>query len=415
MLIEPPKKSNKGLLVVLFLLAAAVAVYFVFVGDFSNFSNSPSSLTVQNFWGKTVLYSASNKAGGTPERAKQLQINDCVQTGPDGGLDLKFKGTRVRVKENSEIRIQAPKEAERIQLKKGMLLVSSNTPLQISVPSWFENAEFLSRLIVYSSRGIFSVGFNPGKGPAWVRVLTGKVNARSGFGQPTLIKELQKGESAFPTASFKAASLSQTEWKNMSEAYELISKNAAEEAKQLDLSKKAGNLFESVFDHGTFYDPKSGFCERDFFQDTASGEVYLEARYDVFPREAIVGVYMKTRNFDASKFKTIKFDVRRVPDAGYPERFLLEMKYKGQVARKYLAKMVRQDWSTVEFPLTFRVPTPIDEMTLTFTNDQVGALKKGAVHLRRFMVEAQPAPPPPPPAPAAAAPLSSPNPATPPS
>ena len=173
----------------------------------------------------------------------------------------------------------------------------------------------------------------------------------------------------------------------MSEAYELIAKSQGEEVRQLDLSKLAGNLFVSVFDHGTFYDPKSGFCERDFLKDPSTGEIFMETRYDVFPREAIVGVYMKTRNFDISKFKILKFEMKRVPDAGYPDRFLLEIKYQGQTLRKLLAKMVRQEWTPVEFPLTFNQETPVDEITITFTHDQVGALKKGAVHLRRFTVE----------------------------
>ena len=386
MLIEPPKKSNKSFIVILVLLALGAGAFFIFMGDSSS---GPSSFIIQNFWGKTQIYSTS-KTWQTPERSKQLQIGDRLQTGTDGGLDIKFKGTRIRVKENSEIRIQAPKnERDRIQLKKGILLVSANTPLQISVPGLFENVEMFSRLMISASRGIFAVGAEPGKKLAWVRVLTGKVDAMPGWGQPSVIKELQKAESTSSKA-LKTENLSQTEWKGMSEAYELISKSPTDEARQLDMSKKAGNLFEMVFDHGTFYDPKSGFCERDFIQDPATGEVYLEARYDVFPRQALVGIYMKTRNFDIFKFHTLKFDMRRVPETGYPEKFLLEVKYKGQIVRKYLAKMVRTEWTTVEFPLNFQKKTPVDELTLTFANDTVGALKKGAVHLKNLRIDPKP-------------------------
>ncbi len=389
MLIEPPKKSNKSFLIVLALLVLGTVAFFLFIGDLSSFSKGPSSFTIQNFWGKTQIYSAS-KTWQTPERAKQLQIGDRVRTSADGGLDIKFKGTRVRVKENSEIRIQAPKnDVDRIQLKKGLLLISSNTPLRITVPGLFENGGIFSRLTVSASRGIFSVGSEYEKKTAWLRVLTGKATAMPGWGRPTVVKELQKAESD-ASKKIKTADLSQNEWKGMSEAYELISKSVTDEARQMDLAKKAGNLFDLVFDHGTFYDPKSGFCERDFMQDPATGEVYLEARYDVFPRQALVGIYMKTRNFDIFKFQTLKFDMRRVPETGYPERFLLEVKYKGQIVRKYLAKMVRTEWTTMEFPLNFQRKTPVDELTLTFSNDQVGALKKGAVHLRNFKIDPKP-------------------------
>lgn len=392
MLIEPPKKSNKSFLILIALLALGVASFYLFIGDFSNLAKGPSSFTIQNFWGKTQISSGS-KSWQTPERSKQLQIGDRVKTGPDGGLDIKFKGTRVRVKENAEIRIQAPKNgSDRIQLKNGILLISSNTPLQINVPGLFENAEIFSRLIVTASRGIFSVGTERAKKIAWVRVLTGKTNAMAGWGRPGLIKELEKAESG-PSKKIKITDLSQNEWKNMSEAYELISKSPTDTALQLDLAKKSGNFFDRVFDHGTFYDPKSGFCERDFIQDPATGEVYLEARYDVFPRQALVGIYFKTRNFEISKYETLKFEMRRVPDAGYPEKFLFEVKYKGQIVRKYLAKMVRTEWTSVEFPLNFQKETPVDEITITFANEQVGALKKGSIHLRNFQLALKPAPP----------------------
>ena len=367
MLIEPPKKSNKSFLILLSLLVLGALWFYLFIGDLANLSKGPSSFSIQNFWGKTQIASGS-KGWQTPERSKQLQLGDRIKTAPDGGLDIKFKGTRVRVKENSEIRVQAPRNgADRLQLKNGVLLISSNTPLQINVPGLFENAEIFSRLIVTSSRGIFSVGSEYEKKIAWVRVLTGKAAVMAGWGKPTVIKELGKAESD-ASKKIKVADLSQNEWKGMSEAYELISKSPTDEAQQMDLAKKNGNFFDMVFDHGTFYDPKSGFCERDFMQDPSTGEVYLEARYDVFPRQALVGVYFKTRNFDISKYETLKFEMRRAPDAGYPEKFLFEVKFKGQIIRKYLAKMVRTEWTTVEFPLNFRKETPVDEITITFAN-----------------------------------------------
>ena len=52
--------------------------------------------------------------------------------------------------------------------------------------------------------------------------------------------------------------------------------------------------------------------------------------------------------------------------------------------------MVRTEWTTVEFPLNFQRKTPVDELTLTFSNDQVGALKKGAVHLKNFKIDPKP-------------------------
>lgn len=86
--------------------------------------------------------------------------------------------------------------------------------------------------------------------------------------------------------------------------------------------------------------------------------------------------------------------MRRVPETGYPEKFLFEVKFKGQIIRKYLAKMVRDEWTTVEFPLNFNKETPVDEITVTFANDQVGSLKKGAIHLKNFILDLKPEAPP---------------------
>ena len=91
---------------------------------------------------------------------------------------------------------------------------------------------------------------------------------------------------------------------------------------------------ENIFDHGTFYNERNGFAEREFFKDPESGEVFLEARYDVFPTTSWVGLYFKIRGVDLSQFDTLRFNARRPSEGGYPNRFLIELKNKNQIVRE---------------------------------------------------------------------------------
>jgi|GEM_PF-2432911 len=218
----------------------------------------------------------------------------------------------------------------------------------------------------------------------WIGVLRGSINAEveSHLAQkPIVIHALEKvGIADAPsTAPLK---VSEAEWGLLRETYEMNMKSAAEKALQLDLSKRAGNFFESVFDHGTFYTENVGYTVRDFYEDKASGDVYLEAEYDVFPSNSFVGLYVLTRDLDSRNFSGLRFDVRRKPDEGYPDRFYLEIKSKGQIIHRFEITGVKPEWQSRQIDFFNPVSTPITEVTLVFLNENIGQAKKGFIQMR---------------------------------
>lgn len=184
--------------------------------------------------------------------------------------------------------------------------------------------------------------------------------------------------------------ISRDEWNEMREVYELTIKTAAMEAVQMDLSKKAGSLFRFVFDHGTFYTPKFGYSGREFFLDESTGESYLEMEYDVFPKGSFVGMYIKTRGLDLSRFSNLEFEMRKSPGGeGEPKTIRIELKSKNGLVRAFAAKLPQKQWQKLSFPLYVRTPTEMNEMTFVFLHDRVGEFMKGTVQIRRInLVEA---------------------------
>jgi len=177
--------------------------------------------------------------------------------------------------------------------------------------------------------------------------------------------------------------VTEEEWSQLREAYELVDRGAAFEARQMDLSKEAGGFFQSVFDHGTFYSPRIGFSEREFIKEK-DGKVYFQAGYDVFPRAAVVGVYFKIRNLDLSKFDALEFEARRSPDEHFPDSFRIELKSKTATVRGYAQRNFEPDWKTVRLPFQAGKSLPISEMVFVFTNETAGVDKKGALQFRNF-------------------------------
>ena len=156
------------------------------------------------------------------------------------------------------------------------------------------------------------------------------------------------------------------------------------EAEQIDLSKSAGSFFNVVFDHGSFYTPKVGYAGREFFKDPDSGQVFLETEYDVFPMGSFSGVYIKTRDFDISKYTGLSFEVRRKAEEGAPESFFIELKSKGNVVRRYAPRTFEKTWKLVEFDFHEKKPLVVNEVVFVFTNARVGEAKKGMLEFRNI-------------------------------
>lgn len=354
---------------------------------------------IQTFAGKAEI-SLDGTAWLAPNRGENLSAGNWIGTGPEGEMDLSFgKNTFVRVKENSRVQIQPPqvfsKGLGRIHLEKGTVLVSSqDDDLQVSVPgrATAKNQGFLydffAKFVVSAQNATFLATAVPEKGSYQVSVLQGQVQVHPGIPYTsTAVKGLEMVQGG----GLKKNAISETEWVKVREAYEITPVSAAKEAAQINLSKKAGNLFNYIFDHGVFYQEKWGWANREFVEPEEAGEpVYLQTDYDVFPKGSWVGVYLKTRNLDLSKVKSFSVDARRAPGKNYPDYIRLEFKTKFTIVRTFALKMVREDWQTYTFPVTFSKETPITEVTVIFTNDKVGPNKTGSVQLKNFHAESAP-------------------------
>ncbi|MBI4711554.1 MAG: hypothetical protein HY767_03725, partial [Candidatus Omnitrophica bacterium] len=168
------------------------------------------------------------------------------------------------------------------------------------------------------------------------------------------------------------------------ETYELLAKSAAMEAEQINLSKLAGNFFDVVFDHGTFFTPKIGYAGREFFKDPDLGQVLLETEYDVFPAGSFCGVYIKTRDFDISKYAGLSFEIRRKGEEGVPESFFIELKSRGNVVRRFAPRNFEKDWKPIEFDFHANKSIVVNEVVFVFTNARVGEAKKGMLEFRNI-------------------------------
>jgi hypothetical protein len=227
-----------------------------------------------------------------------------------------------------------------------------------------------------------------------IDVLKGQVRADRGWWAATMkLQELQGFR--LQADGGKPYAMNRQVWMGLGELYEMIQKSAAAEAMQMDLSKEAGGLFSFVFDHGTFYTPKIGYCGRDFYRDDRE-KIRLRLEYDVFPKGSYVGMYIKTRDLDLSKYDKLEFLMRRLPDEGYPLSVRIEIKNKSGIMRAYAAKRPGQDWTRVTLPLNLRGPALVTEIALVFLHDRVGEDKRGVIELKDFelMVQPKPAEPP---------------------
>ena len=405
---SPDKKKKKRfpvLLLLILVLSLALGGAYAYVYLMPPHPIPP--FEIQSFIGKVEIKTAAQSAGTEPKRGGLLQIGDWVMTGPEGEIDLKFGNAYMRVKENSEVAIEAPqflsKAKARVHLQKGIVLnISNQEPLQITVPGKPSGRrtkgliyDLFLKLAAFFNQGAYLVGYDQEIDEAWISVLQGSVNVHSQFPWPShTIKEL---ETSYQHKDDKVmappAPIAYEEWSKVKETYELLpTRSAAEEAKQLDLAKQAGNFFQYAFDHGTFYQKKWGHCDREFIMDERVDKdgVYMRAIYDVFPRGSWVGVYVLTRNFDLAKFNLFKVDARRAAGHSFPDLVRIELKSRYQVIRAFALKNIETDWGTFEFPLNVQKSTPITEVTFIFSNDKVGTQKSGALELKNFTLQAAP-------------------------
>lgn len=349
----------------------------------------PASALLTSFYGNVKVIGKDGEV--KLEKNKKLSEGDTIEVGATGEAVIQIEELYVlRLKPNSSLK-QETAEVDpaysgkervtyRFRLDKGALLGTTRYR--------GENINALKLLIQDKVFDVQDSTFRVQLTDAepWIGVLRGSIRPdieNTGSNQPIVIRALEKvAISSAPLQS--PLKVSEQEWGLLRETYEMNMKSAAEEAMQLDLSKRGGDFFEYVFDHGTFYTEDVGYTVRDFYEDKDSGEVYLEAEYDVFPSNSFVGIYVLTRDLDAQNYGGLKFDVRRKPEEGYPDRFYVELKSKGQIIHRFEITGIKPNWESRQIEFFSPISTPITEVTLVFLNESIGQNKKGYIQMRNL-------------------------------
>lgn len=342
---------------------------------------------VQNFVDKAQKYSRPEKSWVPLTRGDNLKLHDRIRTGPKSEVDLQIPGQiRLRLKENSEIEVRRPplfakNQSPRLYLRKGILLGStekdwSGDPLNLWTPT----------LLARVQEGGFQVETAPAARQSVVRVLRGTANVRSADRgkAEVLVRSFEKTVVPEKGAPSVPVRIERKDWDKMKEAYELIRKDLLLEARQQDLSKQAGSLFQYVSDHGTFYMDKFGYAEREFFKDEDTGTAHLDIGYDVFPTGSFAGMYMKTRSLDLSQVKAFEFQARTEPEEASPETFRIEFKSGRGTVRAFAPRDFKEMWQTYRFPIHATRPISVSEITFVFSNQKVGEGKRGLLHFRNL-------------------------------
>lgn len=393
MQIQPPtqKKSAKPALLISVLIFAVLGI----AGW--NILNAPSpapkaSVIFQSFTGK-VLTSETGSSWRSPAYGHLLKPYALLINGADAEADLKYGETGfLRLKSDSAIRYTAASRyssaSGRMHLENGTLLIASgNENLQVSTLGRAGKGllnDMRTRFINIPAESFVLVRASADKKTTLVSVLRGRVTLESRHPKFSLTLSDSEMAEISNTGAIKKGENSQEVWKDAREVYELKPKTAATEAAQMDIAKKAGNFFEYVIDHGTFYQQKYGWCEREFVAPEDATPPFLETTYDVFPRGSWVGLYIKTRNLDLSKFKAFKIEARKIPGRPHPAFVRIEFKARAQVLQAFAIKMLNADWEKIEFPIRLSRESMITEVTFIFTHEKVGSDKAGGFQIRNF-------------------------------
>ncbi len=386
--IEKSSKTNPILpvLIIFLLIIAGTAGYIL---------NRPVNLPgyeISNFVGKAEVFSKTKNSWVPLERGASLGLGDKIRTTADSEVDLRSGDEIVvRLKANSELQGIRPDLFSKVtylplELKKGTLFGATDK----SFKDKNGNFEVATPVVVAAVRGtLFEVSAGDSNEHSQVSVLRGRAEVRNrsflNFSPAVVVVEDVHKVESINGALSKPVKIGRDEWNEIKEAYELIQHSAAFEAKQIDLSKKAGNFFDFTFDHGTFFTEKFGYAGREFIEDPKDKSVYFEIEYDVFPIGSTVGMYIKTRGLDISKYGGLQFEVRKNPDQDtVPAAFRMEFKFKSQTQRATSPKVFKNEWQPFQILFRASKPTPVTEVTLVFSHEQVGEYKKGLVQLRKF-------------------------------
>ncbi len=398
--VENPKTFNfwKPLVVVLLIVAG-----LLLWSRFAPRPYVPLAFEILGFEGDAKIYDLQARSWRTPKRGESFATSQKIKTGADGLVNFQVENEiHLRLKGNSEIqneesRMMGRREIYKLRLVQGVLLGATTRQFDRKQNDNKATLKIMTRDYVANIHGaIFRVQASAQPGQAnTIGVLRGfvEVSKPSPFFRSEGVRVRGLEEASVVDGEIQSAKkVSSAAWNLMKESYELLEKTAAMEAEQIDLSKMAGNFFNVVFDHGSFFTPQIGYAGREFFKDPDSGQIFLETEYDVFPTGSFSGVYFKTRDFDISKYAGLSFEIRRKADEGVPESFFIELKSKGNVVRRYAPKTFEKTWKSVEFDFHAKKPLSVNEVVFVFTNARVGEAKKGMLEYRNIKLIPLPAP-----------------------
>jgi hypothetical protein len=390
--IEKPQKAGywKPLVIVLMVVGG-----FLLWSRFAAQPSVPLAFEILGFEGDSQIYDLESRSWRVPKRGELFTTSQKIKTGADGVINLQVeKQIMLRLKENAELlnkecKALVNRDIYKLHLESGALLGATTKEFDRRVVSGkavsFEITTPHS--VIRPSGAVFRILAGRSPSEDRVGVLRGSVElAPGGFFFPkkgTRIRGLEMAELIGGVVQAPKR-VDAEEWQAMKESYELLVKSAATEAEQINLSKLAGNFFDVVFDHGTFFTPKIGYAGREFFKDPDSGQVILETEYDVFPAGSFCGVYIKTRDFDISKYAGLSFEVRRKGEEGVPESFFVELKSKGNVVRRFAPRNFEKGWKVTEFDFHAPKAVAVNEVVFVFTNARVGEAKKGMLEFRNI-------------------------------
>lgn len=350
---------------------------------------APASSLLTSFYGDVRLIGKDGEV--KTEKNKKISDGDTIEVGAAGEAVIQIEELYVlRLKPNSSLR-QEPAEVSQAYSGKDRVTYRFRLDTGSLLGTTRYRGDSVNSLQLLIQNKVFDIQDSTFRVQAtdaepWIGVLRGSVRSdveKAGTDKPIIIRALEK-VSITREPLQEPLKVSEQEWGLLRETYEMNLKTAAEEAMQLDLSKRAGDFFEYVFDHGTFYTEDVGYTVRDFYEDKESGQVYLEAEYDVFPSNSFVGIYVLTRDLNAQNFGGLKFDVRRKSEEGYPDRFYVELKSKGQIIHRFEITGIKPNWESRQIDFFTPISTPITEVTLVFLNESIGQSKKGYIQMRNL-------------------------------
>lgn len=317
----------------------------------------------------------------------KIKPGDIIRTRKGAEVDLNVPDMyKLRVKENSEIVITNSALFKRrneliCRLKRGKVLVDTDEKFE------GKRLRVKTPVAVACARGTsFVVSYDPEEKKMWVGVLEGEVKVQSTKpgGKSVLLKPLEHSEIKGEQSPSNPEKVKYQQWSDMKEIYDMKEKKSKDDLPRYEAM--VGNVLEKCIDHGTFYKPDYGYCNRDFANDPTRGWV-LRVDYDVFPPGSFSGVYIRVHPFDLFTCESLSFWVRGDAREGIPDLFEVEFKQKAKIWAVYKIDNVTTDWKEYTFPINVIPGAIVNEITIVFKNYPVGRNKHGAIYIDDFSLK----------------------------